>query len=298
LQERLELPAEVVFGALENGPGEKRVVDGILYQRMLCDTFEGDRSLADKHMDSFSSLLSELSEFSSILHSVEMYRDLQAKPKARETLLEIIAREEEFVPLLNPSDDRLRVRFKCPDCSYEEKHSRTLEIIWHNQREFIRLQSRCFDHGNYQITLSRDSKDFVDVNTMVRNVMKESVLSEESKDQNYFPLVVKGADWMHAAVLVSNALELLGYSFLERPERISTPMIEDWSGAKFSKSVYVKSGTYESLPQEFVSLQGFVDKFGQEGFRDLWSHVSSWVKDPKKFYRNYSLDYLREVFDS
>tara|TARA_Y100000310_G_scaffold343257_1_gene450021 strand:+ start:861 stop:1955 length:1095 start_codon:yes stop_codon:yes gene_type:complete len=297
LQEKLELPAEVVFGALENGPGEKREVDGILYQRMLCDIYEGSRSLADIHLDTFTSLLSELSGFSGVPHSIEMYKDLQAKPRARETLLELIAREKEFVPLLNPSDDRLRVRFKCPSCSYEEKHSRTLKILEHKPNDRIRFQSRCFDHGNYQITLSRDSGDFIDVNTMVRNVMKEAVLSEESRDQNYFPLVVKGADWMHAVVLVSNALELLGYSFLERPSRIATPMIEDWSGAKFSKSVYIKSGTYESLPQEFVSLSRFVQKFGQEGFKDLWSHVSSWVKDPKKFYRNYSLDYLREVFD-
>jgi hypothetical protein len=74
-------------------------------------------------------------------------------------------------------------------------------------------------------------------------------------------------------------------------------MIEDWSGAKFSKSVYIKAGTYDRLPQEFVSLDNFMDEFGKQGFQKLWTHVSSWVTDPKKFYRNYSLDYLKAVFD-
>ncbi len=127
--------------------------------------------------------------------------------------------------------------------------------------------------------------------------MKEAVVADDSQRDGYFPLIVKGGDWIHAAVLVSNALELLGYSFRERPDRIATPMIEDWSGAKFSKSVYIKAGTYDRLPQEFVSLDNFTDKFGEQGFQQLWTHVSSWVTDPKKFYRNYSLDYLKAVFD-
>ena len=296
LQERFELPAEVVFGALENAPGEKKEVNGITYQKMLCDTYEGEKSLANMHLDNFISLLSDLSQLSDVPYSIEMYRDLQAKPKARETLLELMAREGEFSPILNPSDDRLRVRFKCPDCFYEEKHSRTLKILKHKPNDYAILQNTCFEHGDYQITLSKDSEGFIDVNTMVRNVMKEVIIIEESRDQNYFPLVVKGGDWAHASILISNALELLGYTFTERPDRIATPMLEDWSGAKFSKSVYVKSGTYDSLPQEFVSLESFINKFGEGGFRNLWSHVSSWVRDPKKFYRNYSLDYLGEVF--
>lgn len=297
LEEKFILPAEIVFGALENGPGEKKEVDGILYQKMLCDTYEGDRNLADIYLESFTFLLSNLSKISNIPFSTENYKGLQAKPRAREILLELIEREEEFIPLLNPSDDRLRIRFKCPNCLYEEKHSKTLKRLEHKLGKYIILQNHCFEHGDYQITLSRDTQDFVDVNTMVRNVMKEAVLSEEAKEQNCFPLVVKGSDWSHATVLISNALELLGYSFMERPERIATPIIEDWSGAKFSKSLYVKSGTYESLPKELVSLSDFLQKFGEGGFNNLWLHVSPWVKDPKRFYRNYSLDYLRDVFD-
>ena len=299
LQERFQKPASLVFGALENGPGEKREVDGILYQRMLCDTYRDGRSLADINLETFADLLTNLSDLSGIPHGVEFYNGLQAKPKARKTLLELIAREDEFIPILNPSDDRLRIRFKCPesDCGYEEKHSRTLTILEHEPYKRLVLQSRCFEHGDYQIVLEEENDDFVDVNTMVRNVMKEAVVADDSQRDGYFPLIVKGGDWIHAAVLVSNALELLGYSFRERPDRIATPMIEDWSGAKFSKSVYIKAGTYDRLPQEFVSLDNFTDKFGEQGFQQLWTHVSSWVTDPKKFYRNYSLDYLKAVFD-
>lgn len=299
LQKRFQKPASLVFGALENGPGEKKEVDGIIYQKMLCDTYKNGKNLADFNLKYFVDLLTDVSKLSGIPHVVEFYNELQAKPKARRTLLELIAREEEFIPILNPSDDRLRIRFKCPknECGYEEKHSRTLNILENEPYKKLVLQSRCFEHGDYQIVLEEENDDFVDVNTMVRNVMKEAVIIDESKRENYFPLIVKGGDWTPAAVFISNALELLGYSFKERPERIATPMIEDWSGAKFSKSVYVKSGTYEKLPQEFVSLDNFVEKFGEQGFQKLWTHVSSWANDPKKFYRNYTLDYLKSVFE-
>ena len=295
-QNKFQLSTELVFGALENAPGEKVEVEGIVYQRMLCDTYKNGRTMSDIHLDPFKSLLSHLSSLSGIPHSVEFYKDLQVKPVARKTLLELIARESEFISLLNPSDDRLRVRFRCPECNYEEKHSKTLRVIEHEPLKRIILQSTCFQHDDYKITITEDNYDFVDVNTMVRNVMKEVALVEESQREISFPLIVKGADWMHANVLISNALELLGYSFIQRPERISAPMLEDWSGAKFSKSVYIKSGTYDLLPKEFVSLEGFMERFGENGFKELWEHVSSWVSDPKKFYRNYSLDYLKEVF--
>ncbi len=300
IQKKYSIPTEVVFNALENGPAEKKEVGGILYQRMLCDTpypEDTEMSVADFNLGYFSNLMNKLTLQSGIPHTIDFYESLQSKPIARQTLLDLLAREDEFVDLLNPSDDRLRVRFRCPICKYEEKHSKTLKIIENNPRKLLRMQSSCFEHGNYEITLLPDNTDFVDVNTMVRNVMKEATVISESKSDNFFPLIVKGADWMHAATLVSNALELLGYSYRERPERIATPMIEDWSSAKFSKSVYVKAGSYEGLPEEFVSLHGFLDKFGEEGFQKLYEHVSSWANDPKKFYRNYSLDYLSRVFN-
>lgn len=299
IKNNYRIPTEVVFGALENGSGEKIEKNGIIYQKMLSDTasdLEGI-SLAEKYMRYFSDLLTNLSEPSGIPYSTEFYWELQRKPVARQTLLDLIAQEEDVVPLLNPSDDRLRIRFKCLECDYEEKHSKTLQIQEHEPHKSIRLEQHCFEHGPQTSEITPYNKSFIDTNTMVRNVMKEATIASESISENFFPLIVKGMYWIHASSLVSNTLELLGYSFKERPERIATPMIEDWSGAKFSKSVYVKAGSYDDLPEEFVSLEGFLKKYGDSGFRKLYEHVSSWVDDPKKFYRNYSIEYLEKIFN-
>ncbi|PKM92349.1 MAG: hypothetical protein CVU81_00940 [Euryarchaeota archaeon HGW-Euryarchaeota-1] len=292
LSDATQKQATIVFDALENGPGEKKEIEGIVYQRMLCDTYKDGKSLSDTYLPTFKQLFSDLSKQSGIPHEIRFYKELQANPVARETLITLLSEQNKFVPVLNPSDDRLKVRFKCPKCNYEEKHARTLEFSDHIPYEKIALQNTCFEHGKYKIALEKNNKDFVDVNTMVRNVMKESVIINKSKKDNYFPLLIKGADWAHATPLVSNALEMLGYSVDERPHHIFTPIVEDWSGAKFSKSVYVESNTYNKLSKGFISYDNYLSEFGEKSFENLFDHVCSWVKDPKKFYRNYSLEYM------
>ena len=73
LQQRFQLSVSFVFNALENGPGEKREVEGITYQKMLCDTYQGNRSLSDIYLDSFSELLSQVSEISGIPHTALLH---------------------------------------------------------------------------------------------------------------------------------------------------------------------------------------------------------------------------------
>ena len=74
-------------------------------------------------------------------------------------------------------------------------------------------------------------------------------------------------------------------------------LIEDWSGAKFSKSVYVKKGTYKHVPQEFLDYKKFQETFGISGLETVLNEARSWVTEPKKLFRNYSVDYLRKVFN-
>ena len=82
------------------------------------------------------------------------------------------------------------------------------------------------------------------------------------------------------------------------PVRIFTPIIEDWSGAKFSKSVYVKEGTYKHVPLEFLDYKKFRETFGRErGLEIVLNESRQWMEDPKKLFRNYSVDYLRKVFN-
>ncbi|MCL4362868.1 hypothetical protein M1439_00265 [Candidatus Marsarchaeota archaeon] len=101
-----------------------------------------------------------------------------------------------------------------------------------------------------------------------------------------------------ADFVISEGLARLGVTYKDRPARVFTPIIEDWSGAKFSKSVYLQQGTYNYLPVGFLNLVKFEEEFGQTGLDKLWCETVSWVSDPKKLFRNYSAEYLLQVLRS
>lgn len=276
LSKKFNKPAVIKFGALENGPGQKLKHDGITYQRMLSQVAnEKGIPKSEAYLSIFEKLLQKITKETRIPYQIENYTALQQHPIARATLLQILDQEPIMIQLLNPSDDRLRIRFPCPKCGLADKHAKRLKLIRYTKGKEARYVSYCPHHGEYETTITANNEDFVDVNTLVRNVMKEAKIIYESEKQKTFPLVVKGTDWMHSAILVSNALEHLGYPYYRRPERIYTPMIEDWSGAKLSKSLYVGEKTYKNLPPEFVLLANFERKFGQKGLRALLSEARS-----------------------
>lgn len=224
------------------------------------------------------------------------YREFQGIPFVRKTLLEILDRQEEFIPLLAPSDRKLHIRFPCPECKYMEKQGAKTFIKERKDKYDVTLESECFEHGKHQIRISPDNKDFVDMNTPVRTVAREALFIEEAKRKNALNLVVMGGDLVHLdELIVSEGLALLGYNYKDRPTRVYAPLIEDWSGAKLSKSVYVHRGTYGYLPSGFLDLDEFKVRFGEKGVDALWTEATSWASDPKKLFRNYSVDYFVQL---
>jgi len=108
--------------------------------------------------------------------------------------------------------------------------------------------------------------------------------------------MVDGGDWTGMAFQIMQPLGLLGYQINDLPLRIFTPIIEDWSGAKLSKSAYVKEGTYKYVPEEFISYKKFIETFGKQGLEITLNETREWASSPKKLFRNYSIEYLRNVF--
>jgi hypothetical protein len=43
-------------------------------------------------------------------------------------------------------------------------------------------------------------------------------------------------------------------------------------------------------------MQAFQDRFGTTGLDVLWDEISSWVRSPEKFFRNYTVRYLEYAF--
>ncbi len=295
LSNRFAIPAKIKFEALENAPKEQKVVNGLTYAKMHCDTYVGEGPLSEVYLNSFKEILELLKKKTGVDYEILYYKQFQEIPFVRKTLLEMIDRESEFAPVVAPSEGHLRVRFPCPICKFAEKSGVKTKIKASISRNSLILLSECPDHGPYEITLSGDNKDFIDMNTPVRNVIKEALFIEEAKEGKALDLMVDGGDWVHMTeYIVSEGLSLLKYNYSDRPMRLFTPIIEDWSGAKFSKSVYVQKGTYD-MPEGFLNLVEFKKQYGEQGLEKLWAEVKNWTSDPKKLFRNYSAEYLTYV---
>jgi hypothetical protein len=77
---------------------------------------------------------------------------------------------------------------------------------------------------------------------------------------------------------------------------ICTPHILDESSARLSKTIYLTRGAYADIAPAWTSMQAFQDRFGNGGLDMLWDEISSWVRSPARFFRNYTVRYLEHAF--
>lgn len=71
----------------------------------------------------------------------------------------------------------------------------------------------------------------------------------------------------------------------------------DWSGAKISKSLYLKKGAYKYLPEYLLDYQRFDNETKGEGLSMLIELTDEWIRDPKKLFRHYTVYYFMEAFN-
>ena len=296
IKREFNIPSTIKFEALENAPIGKVKVGDREYCKMHSHTYVDGSPLSEIYMHSFREVLDYFSKNTGVSYEVEYYEEFQKNPFVRKKLLEIIAREDEFIPFIAPSEKILRIRFPCGECHVMEKTSKDSIVLENNAPRYALYRSRCPEHGMFDVRISQENDTLVDFNTSIRNVIKEAKFIEDSKVSNSMNLMIDGGDWTGMAFQVMQSLGLMGYQIGDLPLRIFTPIIEDWSGAKFSKSVYVKDGTYRNVPSEFLDYKRMQETFGVDGLNIVLNETRSWVNDPKKLFRNYSVDYLRKVF--
>ena len=79
---------------------------------------------------------------------------------------------------------------------------------------------------------------------------------------------------------------------------VYSPLIVDWSGAKLSKSLYVKEGAYGYLEAQGMDYLVSYEVFRRAGM-DLGvvlDEVEGWVKHPYRLFRSYSIAYFHALF--
>lgn len=291
-------PVLIKFEALDNAPTDKIKIGDKEYCKMHCHSLKNNIKKSEIYMDSFLEIFDYFSKETEVNYAIEYYSEFQKNPFVRKKLLEIINREDEFLPFISPSEKRLRIRFPCPKCDLMEKTAFNSKITKRNSIYNLTYSSSCPKHGKYNVRITPTNGSLVDFNTPLRNVIKEAKFIEEAKKRNCANIMVDGGDWTFMAFQIIPSLGLMNYKIEDLPLRVFSPIIEDWSGAKFSKSIYVKEGTYSGIQEEFLNYTKFQKTFGKFGMGVILNESRDWMNDPKKLLRNYSVEYFRKVFNT
>ena len=86
---------------------------------------------------------------------------------------------------------------------------------------------------------------------------------------------------------------------LSAPKLSQNPQYKrlDWSGAKLSKSLYVKEGAYSDLPSYLINYEYMKNNFGIEGLNIINNITNEWIENPYLLFRNYSIYYFKKEFE-
>jgi hypothetical protein len=292
--------------------------DGLKYQR--------SSRFTDAHRDllrDYEEVLKTSSDFAGGIPYRTKYQENLMRMDSIPRIVEVLVKDRDRLgPELAPETGALAIRHACPydKCGLAEKHGRknryTVTCSGHVVIEFY-----CPDHGYHSIsTANSDEVAKLEFNTPVRNLVRTFAYgiqtAESQKDARNAkeaggPAVpaqvhmrVTGSDYtgLYAEQLLWRQLLLLSphLSTIPPPVIAYAPLIQDWAGSKLSKSLYVEDGAYEYLKAAglgYLVSYAEMKRLGRDP-KILFREVETWLKEPKKLFRPYSIEYLHSVFEA
>ena len=278
----------VFFEVVDTAPSETRNVDGIDYQISLRDS-----KVADNHLEEYFALLELLKGFTGVDYAARRQRDFNSQQRVPAILRNIVKNRERIAPILDSHRGLLRMRVACSDCGLADKKG--INNKYHDDK----IESYCPEHGWFETSFDDESAKF-EYSTPLRNLIRAIVYASDNQDKGvpFEWLRVTGSDYAgyYQEQLLYKSASLLGTPAHELPAIVYAPLVVDWSGAKLSKSLYVKQNAYKHLPQYLVNYNDFRDKLGETGVRKMFEEVSSWLEESYKLFRSYSVYYFMEIF--
>jgi len=292
LQKAYNKSVKVIVDLLTNNPGETLVVDGIKYFRSLNDTIIDGKKATEKYKKYFEEMLLEISTLSSINYEIRLYEEFQKDKVIRKVLIDVLKNKDSFTKILSPTENRLHIRFPCPKCNYTEKSAENLSIEFLDDGN-VKLVNKCFEHGEISTILSEFNEEYFDMNVPLRNFVRGASFLEKDKKEKSLSILIDGNDWAGIWTLrvYTEGLFILGYR--EPLNMIFTPAIVDWAATKLSKRMYIGNSAYRELNRQgLINITNLKNDYGQDAYNKLWEEINSWIIDTRKFFRDYSVDYL------
>lgn len=288
-------------------------IDGIQYQKSYRDVPEALQT----RMGDYREVLTLLSAWSSIPFTTAFQSDFFAHPSMPLILEYITPHHSSLGRQLSPKYGTLALRAACPvpGCALAEKHGRLNTYHFgdnnssnnHNntssETNDTRITFHCPRHGPHAIHLSRPAEVArLEANAPARNLIRSM---SHLLDARAHHVRVTGADYagMYQEVFLHRPLAAwsaaTGLAPGRTPHILYAPLVVDWSGAKLSKSLYVREGGYEMMrvlgTDGLCSYAQMRGQFGDVGLRRIWEEVGRWMRDPRRLFRAWSVEYLAGV---
>lgn len=280
---------EVLFEVIDTAPAESKTIDGVRYQLSLRNT-----GIADKFLVQYETLLDKLKSLTNVSYTLRKQSDFNNQITIPEILKQIATHKDTLARILDPDNEKLRMRVACQKCGLTDKHSIKTII------EPSGVKSFCPEHGWFE-TPYEDSRLF-EYNTPLRNLIRAIAYSKDNLNNalEHEWLRVTGSDYagFYQEQMLYKPASILGHKASELPIILYAPLITDWSGAKLSKSLYVKQGAYQYLPSYVVNYEHFLNKFGENGVEKLFNEIKLWLEQPYRLFRSYSVYYFMDLFDN
>ena len=297
-KEYFNVPVKIKVELLESVTGEEQIINGHKYYKNLDNVLTEDGiSIKEKYLPYFKDILNKLSEKDKIDYEIRFFYDYQKDPLVKQSLIEVMNNYELLKYTLDPKDGQIRLRFPCPKCGLTEKHllNTKIEDI---SNEHIKMKSICPYHGEYSINIDKNSTDLFDMNVPLRYLVKILYLLKKDKEENSLNVIVDGGDWSGIWPLRVYMEPLLKLKYSDVPSIIYTPTILDWSGSKLSKRMYVGNQAYrEYLKEGLINYSEFYNQYGEVGFQRLYNEINNWILEPKKFIRDYTIEYMDAILN-
>lgn len=289
INDELSIETIVQFDELENSPNTFKSIGTDTFCKSLNDSFINGERVSDINMKQYIDIFETLKKLTDVNYIIRSYKEFQENFEFRKILNKILNEYNKFAELLSPSNHNLHIRTKCPKCNWMNKNNSKINIK--KEGDNFVLKNYCFQHGDFTIN-TNNFNEYIDVNTQLRDLIKGALILEEDIKNNTLTIMIDGGDWsgIWDNRIHNKGLMALGYT--DSPIRLFTPIILDWSGAKFSKSLYLHDNAYAKQNCAYNNYHDFKIFFGYNGFLKLWNEINTWTNDPKKFFRNYSVEYF------
>jgi ASC-1-like (ASCH) protein len=296
VRHRFSIDTSVKFGALDNAPKEI-INDPFSIKPYQITYFHslGEQRILELINTFYRDFFNGLSDLTNIEYEIETYTQHQSQKNFREEFVKSLHKVDDIRWFISPSSGKTHVRIPCPKCKFAEKHSEQT-VLEELRSDSAIFKSYCYEHGEYFSEISPDTSDYLDLNTIYRNVIKEAI---SQFDGETLYVMVKGGDWVFGCQLVDWALAGLGYNLNLLPMRFFAPQIVVDTGAKLSKSL-INQGEMVMTGDGLNWILDTSDrhKIDENYIENLIKLVDNLMSDPKHFFRSYSYKEIDRIMNN